>query len=104
MGVVATMYVVMNRVRSEGVFRNQNDINSVVYKKHQFSYVLDGSRSRPVNYKQMERMYVLAYDVMHKNVQDVTNESLYYHANYVNPKWKNHYEYTVSIGGHIFYK
>lgn len=104
MGAVATMYVVMNRVESGGEFRSQNNIKAVVYKKHQFSYLLDGSRNRPVNYKQLERMYVLAYDVIHRDIEDVTNGSLYYHASYVSPKWKNHYEYTVSIGRHIFYK
>lgn len=104
MGAVATMYVVMNRVGSQGEFKSQNDIKTVVYKKHQFSYVLDGSRNKPVNYKQMERMYDLAYGVLHRNIDDVTNGGLYYHAHYVNPSWSKHYEYVTTIGNHIFYK
>ena len=103
-GAIATMFVVMNRVASGGEFRNQNDIKTVVNKKHQFSYVLDGSMNRPVNCDQMDRMLVLAYDVMHNNVEDVTNGSLYYHSDYVNPRWASYYEYVVTIGGHIFYK
>lgn len=104
MGAIATMYVVMNRVDSGGIFRNQKDIKTVVHKKHQFSYLLDGSMDKPVDYKQLERMYVLAYDVMHGNVDDVTNGSLYYHADYVNPRWSSYYGYVVTIGNHIFYK
>ena len=104
MGAVAVMQVVMNRVDSGGEFRKQNDIKTVVYRKHQFSYLLDGSRDKPVNYKQLERMLVLAYDVMHGNVGDVTNGSLFYHANYITPTWSEHYKYVVTIGNHIFYK
>lgn len=104
MGVVAVMQVVMNRVDSGGVFRNQNDIKSVVYKKHQFSYLLDGSMNNPMDYKQMDRMLVLAYDVMHRNVEDVTRGSTHYHANYVTPRWNKHYKYVTTIGNHIFYK
>jgi len=104
MGVVATMYVVMNRVASDGEFRKQNDIKTVVYKKHQFSYLLDGSMDKPVNYDQMDRMLVLAHDVLHRNIGDVTNGAMYYHANYVSPRWSKHYEYIVTIGDHIFYK
>ena len=98
------MYVVMNRVESGGIFRNQNDIKTVVNKKHQFSYLLDGSMRKAIDYKQMERMLVLAYDVMHNNVGDVTDGSLFYHNHYVTPAWSDHYEYMVTIGNHIFYK
>ncbi len=104
MGAVATMQVVMNRVESRGIFRNQNDVKTVVNKKHQFSFKLDGSMKKPVNYKQMDRMYVLAYDVLHRDIEDVTNGSLYYHASYVSPRWNKHYNYVTTIGDHIFYK
>ena len=104
MGAIATMQVVMNRVDNGGEFRKQKDIQAVVQKRHQFSYLLDGSMDNPVNYKQMERMLVLAYDVMHRNVEDVTNGSLFYHNHYVAPQWSEHYEYIVTIGNHIFYK
>lgn len=104
MGAIATMFVVMNRVDSGGIFRNQKDIQAVVYKKYQFSYLLDGSMGKAIDYKQLDRMLVLAYDVLHRNVEDVTNGSRYYHADYVAPKWAEHYEYVVTIGNHIFYK
>lgn len=104
MGAIATMQVVMNRVDSGGEFRKQNDIKTVVYKRHQFSYVLDGSMKKPVNYKQMERMLILAYDVLHRNIGDVTRGSLFYHTHYVNPKWASYYDYVVTIGNHIFYR
>ena len=54
--------------------------------------------------EQLNRMMVLAYDVLHNNVGDVTSGALYYHANYVDPYWSKHYEYVITIGNHLFYK
>jgi len=39
----------------------------------------------------------------HEKLRDPTNGSLYYHADYVNPNWRN-LDRDVTIGRHIFYK
>jgi spore germination cell wall hydrolase CwlJ-like protein len=39
----------------------------------------------------------------YEKLKDVTHGALYYHADYVNPKWRN-VEKTTVIGRHIFYK
>jgi len=38
----------------------------------------------------------------YENLKDITEGALYYHADYVNPRWK--LEKTTVIGRHIFYK
>ena len=38
----------------------------------------------------------------YENLRDITKGALYYHADYVNPRWK--LEKTTVIGRHIFYK
>jgi hypothetical protein len=38
----------------------------------------------------------------YENLSDITKGALYYHADYINPKWK--LEKTTVIGRHIFYK
>lgn len=39
----------------------------------------------------------------YEKLKDVTHGALYYHADYVNPRWRN-VEKTAIIGRHIFYK
>lgn len=53
---------------------------------------------------QRDRMYVLAFDVMHDLIVDNTEGSLYYHADYVSPVWRNAVAYTITHQNHIFYK
>jgi len=35
---------------------------------------------------------------------DITDGALYYHADYVRPRWAKHMERTSKIGEHIFYR
>lgn len=37
-------------------------------------------------------------------VDDITDGALFYHADYVSPKWRHSLEKTTEIGTHIFYK
>lgn len=47
---------------------------------------------------------IALYAFMHYDeIVDITHGAMYYHANYVNPKWKFASK-TVQIGKHIFYK
>jgi len=44
----------------------------------------------------------LAY--LDKKMLDITDGALYYHADYVRPRWAKHMERTSKIGEHIFYR
>jgi spore germination cell wall hydrolase CwlJ-like protein len=39
----------------------------------------------------------------YEKLKDITHGALFYHADYVNPRWRG-LEVTTKIGRHIFYK
>lgn len=108
-GKVAVAQVTMNRV-ANGKFGK--DVCGVVYQKNvvmekvvcQFSWACDHAvRARPVNKVAYNESYEVAKKVLLEGFKlDVLKDALYYHANYVNPKWQ--LEKIGSIGNHIFYK
>jgi spore germination cell wall hydrolase CwlJ-like protein len=108
-GKVAVAQVVMNRVAS-GKFGK--DICGVIYQKNvimekvvcQFSWACDSAtRARPVNQAAYNESYEVAKKVLLEGFKlDVLKEALYYHADYVNPKWNLHK--IGKIGQHVFYK
>lgn len=51
-------------------------------------------------YNEIKDIAVYVY-MNYENMKDETKGALYYHANYVNPRWK--LKKTVTIGNHIFY-
>ena len=108
-GKVAVAQVTMNRV-ANGQFGK--DVCGVVYQKNvimekvvcQFSWACDqATKTRPVNQAAYNESYEVAKKVLLEGFTlGVLKDALYYHANYVNPKWP--LEKIGSIGNHIFYK
>lgn len=108
-GKVAVAQVTMNRVE-DGRFGK--DVCGVVYQKNvimekvvcQFSWACDtAARTRPINNTVYNESYAVAKKVILEGFSlDVMKDALYYHANYVNPRWP--LEKIGSIGNHIFYK
>ena len=108
-GKVAVAQVTINRAES-GQF--PSDICKVVYQKNivyekvlcQFSwYCEQASIKKPMNgpvyYESMEvAKKVLLEGFRLSSVKD----ALYYHADYVNPKWNR--QKVATVGRHIFYK
>ena len=112
-GQLAVAIVTMNRVRSEDY---PNNVCEVVQQKSkgtcQFSWWCEAklrvaSQTNRLTSSQREgyndirdlAMFVyLNYDYIHDNTDGAT----FYHADYVNPKWR-HLNRTVKIGRHIFY-
>lgn len=101
-GKIAVTNVVMNRVEDT---RFPNTPCGVVYQRSrrvcQFSWVCEGKK-RIRSAAQYAEARDVAEDVYLKAVNDVTNGSLFYHANYVNPRWN--YRRVIKIGDHIFYR
>ena len=108
-GKVAVGQVTMNRVE-DGRFGD--DVCGVVYQKNvvmervvcQFSWYCDSThRNRPVNKAAYNESYEVAKKVLLEDFRlDVLKPALYYHADYVNPRWN--LEKIGKIGRHIFYK
>lgn len=108
-GKVAVAQVTVNRSNSN-LF--PKDICDVVYQRNvvmdrtvcQFSWFCDTKhRTRPVDKVAFQESYEVAKKVYLENFR-LTNlsEALFYHADYVNPKWNK--VRLAKYGKHIFYK
>jgi len=108
-GKVAVAQVTMNRASHPSF---PKDVCGVVYQKSvfidkivcQFSWYCDTAhKARPVNPAAYNESMAVAKKVLLEGFRlDVMKEALYYHANYINPRWN--LEKIGSIGNHIFYK
>ena len=108
-GKVGVAQVTLNRAAHPDF---PKDICAVVYQKNkvmervvcQFSWYCDSAhRARAINRPAYNESMAVAKKVLLEGFRlDVMKEALYYHANYVNPRWP--LEKIGSIGNHIFYK
>jgi len=102
-GKVAVALVTLNRMQDP---RFPKDICGVVKQKTtsvcQFSWFCHkvSIKNKEV-YEDAQEVAVYVY-ANYENLKDITKGALYYHADYVNPRWK--LEKTTVIGRHIFYK
>ena len=112
-GKIAVAFVTINRVKSG---RFENNICGVVKQKIQnicqFSWwceerpnALSANKvltntNNPL-YNSIRELAVYVY-VNHEKMEDPSRGALFYHADYVNPQWRNMERLTV-IGRHIFY-
>lgn len=108
MGKYAVALVVMNRVEHE---RFPDSVCDVVTQRKdsrlhhcQFSWYCDGKSDRPRNRRAWAEAQMIALDVLNDTVYDITEGSLFYHADYVSPYWADVFTETVTYGTHIFYK
>jgi spore germination cell wall hydrolase CwlJ-like protein len=102
-GKVAVALVTLNRMQDP---RFPKDICGVVKQKTtsvcQFSWFCHkvSIKNKEV-YEDAKEVAVYVY-ANYENLKDITKGALYYHADYVSPRWK--LEKTTVIGRHIFYK
>lgn len=102
-GKEAVALVTLNRTQDP---RFPKDICGVVKQKTtsvcQFSWFCQNVFVRNKDaYEEARDIAVYVY-ANYENLKDITEGALYYHADYVNPRWK--LEKTTVIGRHIFYK
>jgi spore germination cell wall hydrolase CwlJ-like protein len=104
-GKIAVATVTLNRVKSK---QFDTSVCGVVKQKTgktcQFSWLCDGSVNRKMNndiYNEVRQIALYVY-FNHAVIEDPSKGALYYHADYVNPRWK--LDKTTVIGRHIFYK
>ena len=108
-GKVAVAQVTMNRANDS---RFPSDICGVVFQKNvfmekvvcQFSWYCDSAvKLRPVNGPAYKERYEVAKKVLLEGFRlDILKNAMYYHADYVNPKWGK--PKIGQIGRHIFYR
>lgn len=106
-GQIAVARVTLNRVESEAF---PESICGVVkqggQKRHrcQFSWWCDGKPDDPKEQRAWKRSLEISRRVLADEVPDPTDGALYYHTDYVSPKWSRHFERTTRIGHHLFYR
>lgn len=112
-GHVAVALVTMNRSLSKLYPDNVcNVVREKIGRTCQFTWWCDPelrSKATLYNYNTQERRVyneirdlALHVYVNRDQIEDFTGGAIFYHANYVNPRWK--YQKTAQIGKHIFYK
>jgi len=107
-GKVAVAQVTMNRAESG---RFPADVCAVVYQKNvfmervvcQFSWYCENGGKPPIRSQALYReSYEVAKKVLLEGFRlDIMKTAMYYHADYVNPKWGK--PKIGKIGRHIFY-
>ena len=112
----AIAHVVLNRVEDSKfpdtvcsvVYEGVHKRNGIPYRNRcQFSWYCDGKADTVTDHGLYEKSMRIALLTMigrkDTNETDFTNNSLWYHANYVRPYWAEDYKYQISEGVHIFY-
>lgn len=110
-GQYAVAAVTMNRVASS---RYPGDVCKVVYqkswsKKHKrfisaFSWTTDGKENIPYESEAWKKSFKVASEVYNAERKNKVKDALYYHADYVKPRWAKNKIRITKIGRHIFYK
>lgn len=111
-GMEAVAHVTMNRVKSK---RYPKSVCAVVFQRKQFSWthqkswkainaVVTGKVS-----KQDKVAYDRAYKIALQSMLGLAkvpglDNSMFYHATYVNPRWASKMQRVAKIGLHIFYR
>ena len=107
-GKIAVAYTTLNRVISSDF---PNTICGVVYERNkrtcQFSWVCQSRKYKKIVGQEKEvynvsRQVAIAIIFSYNKNHDPSLGALYYHANYVNPRWKK--RKLVQIDDHIFYR
>ena len=113
-GKVAVADVTKNRVQSK---KYPKSVCSVVFQKHQFSWVKQQSRNsiqKVLNgsvsgFKAADKAaYHRAEEIAEKSLKGLVRvlpeSSLHYHATYVKPSWSRKMQKYATIGSHVFYR
>lgn len=70
----------------------------------QFSYNCDGKSNEIAETSAYDRIGKIAWMMLDGRPRKLTDEALFYHADYVSPSWASAFIRTAVIGQHIFYK
>lgn len=101
-GQLAVANVVINRAKSN---RYPTSWCGVVKQKAQFSFVRNGQFPRiDPNCEAWARAQAIARVAAGNLMTALPSDVLWYHADYVAPKWRRNLSKVEKIGAHIFYR
>ena len=99
LGKVAVAQVTINRTYHP--YRFPSTICKTVYARKQFSWTSMGLKVKDA--KLWEESKLIASATIEGKAYIPNFDALYFHANYVKPKWNKNKEVIAVIGSHIFY-
>jgi len=109
-GKMAVASVIMNRKNNKnfpnticGVIKQgeTDEYGEMVLNKCQFSYKCDGIKEDMKDPELIKQCMKVAEYMLKTGSQ---SNALFYHADYVKPKWSKDYTLISQIGDHLFYK
>lgn len=110
-GQYAVANVTLNRVNAA---RYPDDVCRVVYQKSwvekrqryvaAFSWTVDSLEDIPFESQAWLQAVKVARQAYYDDAVNPVKDALYYHADYVKPRWAAHKLRIAKIGRHIFYK
>ena len=101
-GQLAVAEVVINRSEDD---RWPASYCGVVYQRAQFSFVRGGQMPRIRTSSEAWNRAKAVATIAHENLwQSEANEAVYFHAEYVNPRWSRAKTRVTKIDTHIFYR
>tara|TARA_R110000822_G_scaffold32951_9_gene94459 strand:- start:2607 stop:3071 length:465 start_codon:yes stop_codon:yes gene_type:complete len=118
-GMLAVTNVVINRVEDERfpgticevieqgpTIELGTDVKFPVKNRCQFSWYCDGKSDEPIDLEMYAATRGLAHQVLRKAFPylDLTGGALFYHAQYIKPKWSSKFQLTLILNKHMFYK
>lgn len=102
-GKIAVAQITMNRLKHQSFPKTVCD---VVYQRNakvcQFSWTCQKIKNKINNEKYTESIEAARMVMQGKASIDILEDALYYHADYVNPRWNK--QKVAKIGRHIFYE
>lgn len=106
-GQVAVARVTLNRVESDAFPGSICEVVKQGGQKRnrcQFSWWCDGKSDQPTEPRAWRRSLEIGQSVLADRAPDPTRGALYYHADYVTPRWSHSFYRTAEIGRHLFYR
>lgn len=107
-GQLAVAEVILNRVKSSLYPDNVCDVvyqGSTLTTGCQFSFTCDGMSEKPHDRRAWRQARSVAEQALLGRVRDnVVGKALFYHADYVRPRWASSMVEVTKVGRHIFYR
>jgi spore germination cell wall hydrolase CwlJ-like protein len=118
-GQMAVAHVTINRVKND---KYPNTICGVVYQAKfskwwlsqgkkvpikyqcQFSWYCDGKSDMITDWKTFDNIVEVSRQIIRGHHEDNTNGAIFYHADYVKPKWSDSLQVSAVFDSHIFYR
>lgn len=98
-GKYAVAQITLNRLRTK---RWGDTLCKVIYSKSQFSWTLKKKLAKPSGQAWADSQWI-AHRVLGGDQVASLKKAIFYHADYVKPKWRDPKAIITQIGQHIFY-